>query len=408
MSMRPWAKLARITMAGALLAGAIGTSGAAVVTAQEGADPLKFGMILVGPRDDRGWSQAHFEGGEYVADQLGAEIIVFDKLNSADSPGITADQVARDMIDQGAQLIVFTSNDFKDGAFLAAEQNPDVAMVWSSGDSAWSESQDPRPDLTNLANVMGKMQFGKMMAGCSAALQTETGRIGYVGPLINDETRQLVNAVYVGARHCWEDVLGNDPAGLDFGVNWIGYWFNLPGVTLDPTLVSNDFIDGGADVLISGIDTPEALTVTGQRAAAGENVWAIPYDYLQACDTAPEVCLGTPYFNWGPAYVEIAQSVQDGTFGADFQWLSPDWSDLNNLETTAVGYVKGPALSSEDEAALDEFIAGLADGSIDLWAGPLNNQDGSVWVAEGETASEQQVWYTKQLLEGIEGASEAS
>ncbi len=58
--------------------------------------------------------------------------------------------------------------------------------------------------------------------------------------------------------------------------------------------------------------------------------------------------------------------------------------------------------------ALDAFIAGLADGSIDLWAGPLNNQDGSVWLAEGETATPQQIWYTKQLLEGIDGASEAS
>ena len=24
---------------------------------------FKFGLILVGPRDDKGWSQAHFEGG---------------------------------------------------------------------------------------------------------------------------------------------------------------------------------------------------------------------------------------------------------------------------------------------------------------------------------------------------------
>jgi simple sugar transport system substrate-binding protein len=73
-----------------------------------------------------------------------------------------------------------------------------------------------------------------------------------------------------------------------------------------------------------------------------------------------------------------------------------------------VGYVKGPGLSAEDEPALDAFIAGLADGSINLWTGPLNNQDGSVWLAEGETATDQQIWYTKQLLEGIEGASEAS
>jgi hypothetical protein len=31
-----------------------------------------------------------------------------------------------------------------------------------------------------------------------------------------------------------------------------------------------------------------------------------------------------------------------------------------------------------------------------------------VWLADGETATPQQIWYTKTLLEGIDGASEAS
>jgi simple sugar transport system substrate-binding protein len=406
MSTQPWAKLARVTLAGALAATAIG-AGAAAVAAQD-EEPLKFGMILVGPEDDRGWSQAHREAGEYVEEQLGAEMILLDKVNTADRPELTVDQIARDMIDQGAQLVFMTSDDMKDGAFLAAEQFPDVPMIWSSGDNAWEDGQDFRPDLANLGNIMGEMEYGKMIAGCSAALASENGNIGYVGPLINDETRRLVNAAYLGASYCWENYAGNDPADLTFAVNWIGFWFNIPGVTLDPTLVSNDFVDGGADVLISGIDTTEALVVAGQRSAAGETVWAVPYDFVGACDGAPEVCLGTPWFNWGPSYLEVAESVVEGTYEATFQWLGPDWSDLNNPETTAIGYVKGPGLDPEDEASVDEFIAGLADGSINLWTGPLNNQDGSVWLAEGDVATPQQIWYTKQLLEGIDGASEAS
>ena len=407
MTARAWARTARITTAGAVLAATIGAGGAGTVSAQEDGDGLTFGMILVGPQDDRGWSQAHREAGEYVEQALGANMILLDRVNPADRPEQTVDQVARDMIDQGAELVFFTSDDMRDGALLAAEQNPDVPMIWSSGDNAWEEGEDHRPDLANLGNIMGQMEYGKAIAGCSAALQTETGSIGYVGPLINDETRRLVNSAYLGAKHCWEEILGNDIADLTFAVTWIGFWFNIPGVTLDPTLVSNDFIDGGADVLISGIDTTEALTVAGQRAAADEQVWAIPYDFEGACEPAPAVCLGVPWFNWRPAYLDVAQSVIDGTFMAQFQWLPPDWSDLNDPETTAVGYLYGPGLATEDVAVLDEFIGGLADGSINLWTGPLNNQDGSVWLAEGESATPVQVWYTKQLLEGIDGASEA-
>jgi simple sugar transport system substrate-binding protein len=368
-------------------------------------EPLVFGMILVGPEDDRGWSQAHREAGEYVEEQLGAEMIVIDKVNPADRPDTSLEQIVDDMVDQGAGLIFATSDDMRDGILAAAAAHPDIPMIWSSGDSAW-EDGEAFAGLDNLGNIMGEMEYGKMIAGCAAALETQTGSIGYVGPLINDETRRLVNSAYLGASYCYENFRGEDPASLDFEVNWIGFWFNIPGVTLDPTQVSNDFFDGGADVLISGIDTTEAIVRAGQRAGAGEAVWAVPYDYEGACAEAPEVCLGVPYFNWGPSYLEIAQEVLDGTFVADWVWLGPDWSDINNKETTAVGFIKGDGLG-DAEAQLDEFIAGLADGSIDLWVGPLNFQDGSTFLADGEAATTQQIWYMTQLLEGIAGASSA-
>jgi simple sugar transport system substrate-binding protein len=377
-------------------------AGETTTTGEAPAAPLTFGMILVGPQDDRGWSQAHREAGEYVEEMLGATMIVIDKVNPADRPDTPLTQIVDDMIDQGAQLIFATSDDMKDGILEAAAAHPDVPMIWSSGDSAWEDGK-AFAGLDNLGNVMGEMEYGKMIAGCAAALKSETGSIGYVGPLINDETRRLVNAAYLGAKHCWEEYRGGDAAELTFAVNWIGFWFQIPGVTLDPTQVTNEFLDGGADVVISGIDTTEALVRTGQRAAAGENVWAIPYDYEGACEEAPEICLGVPYFHWGPAYLDIARSVQEGTFTAVWQWLGPDWSDINNPDTSIVGFVNGEGLG-EAEADLDAFIAELA-GGLELWTGPLNYQDGSAFLAEGEAATEFQVWYMPQLLEGVIGAS---
>jgi simple sugar transport system substrate-binding protein len=376
-------------------------------TPPEETEPLVFGMILVGPQNDHGWSQAHFEAGQYVEAQLGAEMIVIDKVNPADRPETSVEQVVSDMLDQGAQLVFATSDDMKDGILAAAAEHPDVPMIWSSGDNAWSEGQDYRADLANLGNIMGRMEYGKMIAGCAAALTTQTGRIGYLGPLINDETRRLTNSAFLGARYCWENLRGEDPESVEFAVNWIGFWFNIPGVTLDPTQVANDFFDSRHDVVISGIDTTEARVRAGQRAAAGEEVWAIPYDYVGACDESPDVCLGVPYFNWGPAYVDVVRSVQDGTFSSEFQWLGPDWSDINNHDTSMIGFIEGPALSAEASGSLDEFIAGLADGSINLFTGPLNWQDGSTFLGDGEVATDLQIWYSGQLLEGMRGASSA-
>ena len=193
---------------------------------------------------------------------------------------------------------------------------------------------------------------------------------------------------------------------LDFTVTWIGFWFNIPGVTLDPTEVTTGFFDGGADVVISGIDTTEGIVVAGQRADQGEPVWAVPYDFEGACEEKPEICLGVPYFNWGPSYLATAEAVNDGSWKQGWQWDSPYWDDLTDNTMTPVGWVDGPGLTAEMKANLDAFIAGMASGEIVMWQGPLNLQDGSAYLADGEAATDAQIWYLPQLLEGMEGSSE--
>ncbi len=361
-----------------------------------------FGVILVGPYNDHGWSEAHYTAAEYVTEKLpNATFVYLDKLNPADRPETTLEQAVDDMVSQGAKVIFTTSDDFMEDTDRAAEKYPDIIFIHISGDHVLTGQAPP-----NVGNYMGRMEYGKMIAGCAAALATETGTIGYVGPLINFETRRLAASAYLGARYCYEHFRGMNPDDLRFIVTWIGFWFNIPGVTLDPTEVSNDLINEGADVLMSGIDTTEALVVVGQRAAQGERVFAIPYDYEHACDEAPDVCLGVPYFNWGPGYLQQLQAVMDGTWKQEWIWAGPDWSDINNRDTTAVGFMKGPALTEEWSAQLDQFIAGLADGSINLFVGPLNYQDGTPFLAEGEVATDEQIWYMEQLLEGMEGPSE--
>jgi simple sugar transport system substrate-binding protein len=249
------------------------------------------------------------------------------------------------------------------------------------------------------------MEYGKMMAGCAAALQTATGKISYLGPLIDSETRRLVNAAYLGAKHCWTDVLGKPADQLSFKVTWIGFWFNIPGVTLDPTQVANDFINGGSDVILSGIDTTEAIVEASKATKAGKKIYAIPYDFKAACEQAPEVCLGVPFFNWGPSYLKVVTAAKAGTFKSSWDWVAPDWTNINNADTSIVGFEKGAALSADNQAKLDEFIKKLADGSLNLYTGPLSYQDGTDFVAAGAKADDKTIWYTAQLLKGVDGQS---
>lgn len=363
-----------------------------------------IGILLVGPYNDRGWSQATYEGCLYVEGKVpGTKVVYVDKVNPADRPGTTPAQLAESLVAKGARLVIFNSDDMKDGALDFAKANPSIPVIHASGDSAWKEGRDYK-GLPNVCNIMGRMEYGEAIAGCAAALATKTGKIGYLGPLINDETRRLAVATYLGARYAWVHYRGRQPEELDFKVTWIGFWFNIPGVTADPTQVADEFFNSGYDVVVSGIDTTEALVEARKFAEAGKPVWAVQYDFEGGCAEAPAVCLGVPYFNWGPAFLAKVEEIRAGRWTPSFDWLGPDWKDIENRDTSSVGFRKGDALTPENAAKVDEFIAALASG-LNLWVGPMNLQDGTPYLKDGEPATDQQIWYFPQLVQGMQGQS---
>jgi len=364
-------------------------------------DTFTFGLLMVGPANDHGWSQAHFEAGKEIEKTVpGSKMIYIDKVNPADRPGVTVPFLVDDLVGKGAKLIIGNSDDMTDGIKEAAMLHPDVKFIHISGDDA-KQKESP----ANLSNLMGKMEYGQMMAGFAAAMSSKTGKIGYLGPLINDETKRLATSCFLGARYAWTEILKKNPAKLSFKVSWIGFWFNIPGVTSDPTQVVKNFFDGGADVVVSGIDTTEALIVANQRKKEGADVTAIPYDFQGACATAPEACLGVPYFNWVPGYTHYISAAKDGKWNKEWLWLGPDWKNMNNMMTSSIGFLNGKALSAESATALAAFVKGLGDGSVNLFSGPLNFQDKTVFLKAGEKATDEQIWNLPQLLEGMQGAS---
>jgi simple sugar transport system substrate-binding protein len=372
-------------------------------------DEFVFGVILVGPSNDRGWSQAHYEGALYAEEQnAGSRMLLFESLNPADSPEATLMSVVTEMVAEGAELIITTSAEFGADTEVVAEAFPDVKFVNMTGSNVLNGAPE------NMSNHDAQLEWMDLVTGCAAALTTNTGNIGYLGPLIDPETRRLASSAYLGAKHCWETYKGGDAADLSFTVTWIGFWFNIPGVTLDPTEETNSFFDNGADVVISAIDTPEALTVTAERSSGGEELYVTGYDYHSACDVAPEQCIGVPYYNWGPYYARLVGSTAAGEWEQSWTWEPPSWADINDLDVSSAGFLQGPALSEENAANLDAFIAELAAFGTDeanaekimLWEGPLNYADGTEFLAEGVFAEPLEIWYLPQLLEGMTGASE--
>jgi simple sugar transport system substrate-binding protein len=95
------------------------------------------------------------------------------------------------------------------------------------------------------------------------------------------------------------------------------------------------------------------------------------------------------------------------TWKSEWLWLGPDWKNINNPDTSTVGFVAGAGLSADAKSALDKLVADFGSGKLNLFKGPLFYQDGKTFVKAGETATDKQIWYMEQLLQGMTGQSSA-
>lgn len=111
---------------------------------------------MVGPYNDHGWSQANYEGVQYVLQKVpGTKMVYIDRANTADRPGTTVSQLGESLMAQGARLIIFSSDDMTDEAIKFAQDHPDIFVILTSGSQQWKEGKNYLP-LPNMVNIMGK------------------------------------------------------------------------------------------------------------------------------------------------------------------------------------------------------------------------------------------------------------
>src|SRR4030043_394218 len=126
-------------------------------------------MVLIGPHDDGGWSQAHYEGLLYVEENVpGVHVAYIENVPE----GADSEQVFRALSRKGFDLIIGTSYGFMDPMENVAAEYPDIMYVHISG---------IKSNGTNFGNLFGAMEVMKYLAGMLAgarAKQDGTPKIG--------------------------------------------------------------------------------------------------------------------------------------------------------------------------------------------------------------------------------------
>jgi simple sugar transport system substrate-binding protein len=338
-----------------------------VASAAMAEDKTKVGFVYVGPVGDGGWTYEHNQGRLAVEAEFGdkVETVFVESVPE----GADSERVMTQMALEGADLIFTTSFGYMDPTINVASKFPNVKFEHATGYK--------RAD--NVSTYSARFYEGRAVQGLIAGNITKSNIIGYIGSFPIPEVIRGINSAYIQAKKVNPDV--------EFKIVWAYTWFD-PAKEAD---AAKALIEQGADVILQHTDS------TAPQAAAAEagNV----YTFGQASDMAeyaPMPRVSSIIDNWAPYYIERTKAVMDGT------WTSTDtWAGIG-AGMVGIGEISDavPADVKESALALKDAIA---SGDVHPFTGPLNKQDGSVWLADGEVADDGTLAGLNFYVEGITG-----
>jgi len=324
------------------------------------AGKFNVAMVLIGPHDDGGWSQAHYEGLLYLEKNVpNSHVAYIENVPE----GSDSEQTFRSLARKGFDLIIGTSFGYMDPMGTVAEEFPDQTFIHVSG---------YKSNNKNFGNLFGAMEDMKYLAGMLAGSRAKMDgnpKLGYMATFPIPEELRLGNAFMLGAKKTCPE--------CTMDVRWISTWHD-PVAEKD---AAASLFDAGAQVVLTGADTPAVADVAQEKGK-----WGITYDYVGSCKV--ERCLTTIYWNWGPIYTNVANGVVAKTYKPGFEYFDADSGSLGLF-----GFMEGQSMTkgtSELPAAdiqmVKDTLAKMLAGEFtrfDVFAGPIKDNKGNVVLADG-------------------------
>lgn len=341
--------------------------GSSTKASDEKKGPLVVGFVYIGPINDGGYTQAHDEGRKMLEKELGDKVKVLYRENVPEGP--ECEKAIRDLIDQGAKVIFSTSFGYMDYTEKVAKENPDVIFLHCSGYKT----------LPNMGTYFGKMIQPRYLSGIVAGMKTKTNKIGYVAAYPIPEVIRGINAFTLGVRSV------NPNATVE--VTWTNTWYD-PAKEKE---AAKALLDKGCDVLAQHQDSTATQIAASERGAASIGYDIDHKDKVKGYMTAP-------VFNWGAYYVRTVKQVLDGTWKSESYWgpMSDGVVDLAPLTEDA------PQGAKEK---VDAARKAINDGTLQIFKGPIKDQNGVVKIKEGEVMPDKDVWNMDWFVEGVIGST---
>jgi basic membrane protein A len=167
---------------------------------------------------------------------------------------------------------------------------------------------------------------------------------------------------------------------------WIFAWFDPPA----EREAAQALIDAGVDVVARESDSVEP-----DKLAQEQGVYAIGYNAVTP-DIAPDALLTAPIWNWRVIYEKKVRDVAAGTWSNEPIW----WGMAEGVLDL---WPVADFVPEDVRAAVEEAKAGILDGSLQLFCGPINDNGGSERFADGECMDDPALLSYDRLVEGVTG-----
>ena len=323
-------------------------------------------MVMGGTHDDGGLSQTHYEGLQFVQQNVpGVHVAYVENVSEyADTR-----YLFRTISQKGFRLIVGTEFGYAENMEQVAEEYPEIAFVNVLG------LKSKEPNYSTLYGAIENMTYLAGMIAGARARQDGHSRIGYMATFPIPEQFRLIDATALGIKiTCPECVMD---------VSWLNTWRDSD---LENQIASALF-DSGAQVVFSSTDSQ---TVTDVARTKGEGKWAVTFGWKGSCQDS---CLTASYWNWGPVYSEIVKYVREDTSLSESIYFDADSGGMG-----LYGFMAGEEPSegvktlSEDvkqnvQTSLNEMLSGNFE-YLDIFRGEIRDNQGRVIVPAGERLSD--------------------
>ena len=317
------------TIAG-IISGAVNTMEATPMAPME---PLRIAIVAPSASNDLAFTQSIVDAvNVIVAEHPGTEVAVTDGTFIVDD----AAAAIRGYADEGYDLVIAHGSQYGGSLEEIAGDFPDTAFAWGTSADTFG--------MSNVSSYTAASDQGGYVMGVVAALLSQSGVIGVVGPIEVGDAKLYVDGFHNGA------VATGD---VTVNINYIG---SFSDVAL-ASEAAQAHIASGADVL-----TGSAQMVVGAVGVAQAN--GVFWFGTQANQTtlAPDLVVASQVYKWEVVLRQIIADISAGSLGGKAYEI--------NLANGGLVLEPNPAFDIPPEMLIQvaTVVQGIIDGSIDTGA----------------------------------------